>query len=279
MRRRWLGVGAGLAGIYILVVVGTMRLSPQAVRPLFDGFAPPVPYNWVDPPPGFPPEGATPSAGELDVALGPDGSEDKGAGTPDGQAFVALEAGSVPGREPDTAVKVRIDPFDAQTLGPLPPGLRIHSNAYRVTFTYQPSATPLAALARPASVSLTSVVSADILLFSSDGGSWRVLPSTPFGNSSGLTAASGETGYFLVARAEPGDEASPTPWWRTPWPYLAAAVGAAVIVSWRVATRSRRRRPDPRSRPSPPVKRRSPSAKSKDRRRRKSSRKRQRRRR
>ena len=48
--RRRLTVGVGLVGVYLVAAVATMALSDRPFRPLFDGLAPPVPYQWVNPP-------------------------------------------------------------------------------------------------------------------------------------------------------------------------------------------------------------------------------------
>ncbi len=44
-------MGAGLALLYVTVALATNVLSSRPVLPLFDGFAPPTPYAWVNPPP------------------------------------------------------------------------------------------------------------------------------------------------------------------------------------------------------------------------------------
>ena len=48
-----LGVGLAVAGAYVLVALITPRWTGRPLVPLFDGFAPPAPYAWVNPPAEF----------------------------------------------------------------------------------------------------------------------------------------------------------------------------------------------------------------------------------
>src|SRR5437879_13574978 len=49
--RRSLGITIG--ALYALTAVLTVAFTPHHVRPLFEGFTPPPPYQWVDPPGEF----------------------------------------------------------------------------------------------------------------------------------------------------------------------------------------------------------------------------------
>ena len=177
--------GAGLALLYVMVALVTNQLSSRPVLPLFDGFAPPTPYAWVSPPPELAGDNTVPKPVEREFALGPDGSQASNATTDDAQAIVGLDKGSIPASSPDAAVAVRLSPVDSDTLGPLPPGLRVVSNAYRVELRYVPSETPITRLAVKGTLALTAADAGDRLLFSADGQTsvsytHLTLPTTPY---------------------------------------------------------------------------------------------------
>ena len=199
MSRRVAWAGAGLALLYVVVAAITAQLSSRPVLPLFDGFAPPTPYAWVNPPPERAGDNVAPKAADRDFTLGPDGAPASNAATDDAQAIVGLNQGSVPANPPDTAVKVRITPADAGTLAPLPPGLRAVSNAYRVELTYVPSQTPLTRLGAKGTIALTAAQTGDRLLFSPDGQAWQELPFRPYGTDHGMFSELETPGWYLLA--------------------------------------------------------------------------------
>jgi hypothetical protein len=197
--RRFLAAGLAVATVYVLVALVTPHLSGRPLRPLFDGFAPPAPYAWVNPPPEFAKDNRKPAEANQDVALGPEGSAASNSTTADGQAIAGLDIGSVPVHFPDTSVKVRVTPLDPATLGALPAGLRPEGNAYRVTFTYQPSGQVITTLAKPGTIALTGAAPVTSLLFSADGKSWQDTGGRPFGDSNGLFAQLTAPGYYVSA--------------------------------------------------------------------------------
>lgn len=197
--RRTLAAGVVLAALYAAVVVATGALSDRPIRPLFDGFAPPAPYKWVNPPPGLEKDNQQPAAASLDVPLDANGSMPTNSATPDGQAIAGLDAGSVPAHAPDAKAVLAVKPADPGKLAPLPQGLRPESNAYQVTITYQPSGTPLTTLGKPGTIALTAAAPATVLLYSPDGSRWETVEARTFGDSNGQFAAMAATGYYLSA--------------------------------------------------------------------------------
>ena len=191
--------GTGLALLYVVVAALTAQLSSRPVLPLFDGFAPPTPYSWVNPPPERAGDNVAPKPVEREVPLGPEGVAATNASTDDAQAIVGLDKGSVPANPPDTAVKVRIIPDDAGALGPLPTGLRAVSNAYRVELAYVPSGTAVDRLATKGTVALTAADTGDRMLFSADGQTWQEVAFRPYGQDHGLFTELETPGWFVVA--------------------------------------------------------------------------------
>ena len=70
------------------------------MRPLYDGFAPPPSYRFVDPPPFFAAGNVEPQPMSTTIALGASGSEPAGVATPDGQFVVSLGRGAIARRTP-----------------------------------------------------------------------------------------------------------------------------------------------------------------------------------
>ena len=191
--------GAGLALLYVAVAVVTAQLSSRPVLPLFDGFAPPTPYAWVNPPPERAADNVAPRSVEHEFPLGPEGVTASNASTADAQAILGLDHGSVPAHPPDTAVRARVTPVDAGTLGPLPPGMRVVSNAYRVELAYLPSESAVERLARPGTIALTGGDTADRLLYSADGQTWQERTFRPYGQDHGLFTELEAVGWFVLA--------------------------------------------------------------------------------
>lgn len=208
--------GAGLALLYVVVALVTNQLSSRPVLPLFDGFAPPTPYNWVDPRPERAGDNVVPQPIERELPLTAAGVPASNASTDDGQAIVGLDEGSVPASPPDTAVLVRLAPTDAGTLGPLPPGLRAVSNAYKVELRYLPSQTPVTRLAERGTVALTAAETGDRMLYSPDGQGWEERTFRPYGTDHGVfTEVEAVGGWFVVASSvrppsADGDDGGPS---------------------------------------------------------------------
>jgi len=202
-RRRPLVAGAGLVALYALVALLTPKLTGHPSRPLFDGFAPPAPYNWVKPPPGVEDDKSPPADATQDVTIEAGGSVAANAATADGQAIAGLDTASVATHPSDTSVRLHVAPFDAATLGALPAGLRPEGNAYRVTLIYQPSGVTVSTLAKPGTIALTSAAAATSLLFSPDGKQWQEAEARPFGDGNGLFSAMPAPGYYITASHNP----------------------------------------------------------------------------
>lgn len=199
--RRMVGAGAGLALLYVVTALATGWFSSRPVLPLFDGFAPPTPYGWVKPPPERAGDNVVPKPIERVLAVGADGVAASNVSTDDAQAIVGLDKGSVAAHPPDSAVTVRVIPVDAGTLGPLPPGLRAVSNAYKVELAYVPSQTPVTELPTSGTVALTGSEAGDQLLYSADGQAWQQTDIRPYGQDFGLFTEFRSVGWFVMASA------------------------------------------------------------------------------
>jgi hypothetical protein len=254
--RRWGWAGAGLALLYVVVAALTAQLSSRPVLPLFDGFAPPTPYSWVNPPPERAGDNVVPKPVERDLPLAPDGVAATNASTDDAQAIVGLDKGSAPAHPPDTGVKVRIIPGDAGALGPLPAGLRVVSNAYRVELIYQPSGTPLTRLAPKGTVARTGGEAGDRMLFSPDGQTWQEVAFRPYGQDHGVFTELETPGWFVVASstsAAPAGAAGGSDGLRT---VLIVLAGVAPVIGAILVLRLPSPVPAaPARRPAPPRKR------------------------
>lgn len=208
--RRPLAVGLGLVGLYLVAAVLTLVLGPRPLRPLFDGFAPPPPYRWVDPPPEVAADNRQPAAARTTVPLGTGRSPFVNLTTEDGQAILLLAEGSVPPHPPDETLRLSLTPLAAGTLAPLPGELEPQSNAYRVEATYLPSGTPVTEIEGDESViALISAGFSDFILYSPGGQAWERRPTTRLGTLHGVEARFIGPGHYLVA-ASPVDEGGPS---------------------------------------------------------------------
>jgi hypothetical protein len=196
---RALRAGAGLAVLYVVVALVTGALTSRRILPLFDGFVPPTPYAWVNPPPSRAGDNVVPKPVERQFTLGPDGVPASNASTDDGQAIVGLDKGSVAAHAPDSSVSVHIVPVDPGTLGPLPAGMRVVSNAYKVELNLLPSQTPLTTLPVKGTIALTAAEAGDRMLFSADGQTWQEKKFSPYGQDNGLFTDLDAVGWFVIA--------------------------------------------------------------------------------
>jgi hypothetical protein len=184
------------------VAAATQGLTSRPVRPLFDGFAPQAPYRWVRPPPELAADNVPPEPAQRTIPLGEGGSEATNASTTDAQIILTLPAGAVPAHPPDTAVALTITPLDAGTLAPVSAPLRPASNAYQVSFVYQPSQSPVSTVSN-ATIAMTAASQGESLLHSADGTQWQTKSARPFGNTHGLVGPFTGPGYYVVATPPP----------------------------------------------------------------------------
>jgi hypothetical protein len=199
-------IGVGIVLLYLAGAAVSGRASILARRPLLDGLAPPTPYRWVNPPPALAAGNKAPAATRFTVQLAAGGSRLGAFSTGDGQVNLVLSEGAVPARAGQTAVEVRVDPVDPATLGPVPAGLVVAGNAYRVQAAYRPSGRTVGTLAGQSSVALvypllTTAVANPAghqLLSSADGRGWQALGSTDTPGSHQVSAHLARTGYLQV---------------------------------------------------------------------------------
>ncbi len=255
MSRRAVRAGVGLAVLYVVVALATERVASRPVLPLFDGFAPPTPYSWVNPPPARAGDNVVPKPVERTFPLGPDGSPASNASTDDGQAIVGLDKGSVPAQPPDTGVTVRIVPTDPATLGPLPPGMRAVSNAYQVMVSYLPSQVPVTRLAVKGTIALTAAEVGNRMLYSADGWTWEQRDFRPYGTDQGVFTELDAVGWFLVATSSAPRSPATTDGLKVFLLVvggLAPVIGAVLVLTLpSPVTVAAPTRPGPRSRPAP----------------------------
>ena len=165
-------VGAALLAVYVLAVTGTLPFGHN-IRPLFEGIGPPPSYRWVKPPAAFASGNVPPKPNDTDIPMGPTGSQLSGAQSEDSQVTLNLGANFLSPHPPDTSARVHIEPLDPSTLAPVPPEFRPNGNAYRVTFTYQPSGAPATAFNPPGGNIVLSVpLPPAAMLYSADGRTW-----------------------------------------------------------------------------------------------------------
>jgi hypothetical protein len=189
--------GALAALGYLAVLLLTRVALPGGARPLYDGFAPPAPYRWVNPPAALKSNNQAPVGGNGHVERSDGKDASLAFETTDGQASLTAEIATLGLTAADTGADGQLVPLDPTSYGPLPGGQAPSGNVYRVTILARPSGREISTLVKPASLSLELANSAGTSLYTSrDGKTWRKLPSSigqPFviGNVT-------ETGYYVL---------------------------------------------------------------------------------
>jgi hypothetical protein len=235
-------------GLYILSAV-LVQSAGQPVFPVFDGFGPPAPYQWVSPPPEVAVNNQPPLPGVGEVSL--EGTaQNFFATTEDGQASLSGISDSFARQPRQKAVRVNLTPLDPQTLGPPPRGLLFDGNAYEIEAAYVPSGDP-AEFEGKVQVILRYPRRANVVLMSTESG-WERLVSFVIRPSLQVYAEVNELGTFVAAAPPPPVHR------RSIWPWIAyggagvAVVAAGVAFYLRNSAWARRRR---RRRKKPPAKR------------------------
>jgi hypothetical protein len=232
-------VASGVLAVaaYLGVLTGTAPRLPT--RLLFDGDLPPLPYNWVAPPPQLAATNSPPLAGSGRVPVSPQAGS---VSTGDGQATVIFPEGAIPPRPGEDAAEVRIIPLDPTSVAAPPVGMRFDGNAYRIVATYVQSRVPVS-LQKAATVVLRYPVHATDLLLSADGG-WTALPAETVPTAMQIFAATERLGIFVAAApaiSGPGGLSLAT-WWA----YLTSFAGLVLAaIGWRRQRSRIRGRPVP----------------------------------
>jgi hypothetical protein len=236
------------------------RLDPFARRPVLDGFAPPPPYRWVNPPSDQAAGNQAPSSGRFEVKFDADGvSAADVLSTDDLQVTLILSDGSFASASGQRSAVVTVQPLDPAKLGPPPAGLRVSGNAYKIAAAYRPGGAAIKKLALDVQLTLVYPPSPDGLIHrhaiirSPDGTTWTALPSNDAGSQAGVEV--GSFGYYAVGEYVTGGKKKPFPIGKV---IQYAGIGALLLVigvpivvhevRTRRARRSRRRAGGPRSR-------------------------------
>lgn len=222
MRPGVLGWGLAAGAVYVVVALASVLTLDLPPRPMFDGFAPPAPYRWVDPPPEFEGENQAPSSGERTFPI----AREAGAqtvSTDDAQALVSVPSGAFASLTGTDMVTVTISPMDPLELGPPPGGLRLDGNGYRVEARH-PQTGAAVAPELPVIVFLRYPVHANRLVRWT-GERWQALPSNIIPTSLEVYAETPDLGTFVTAAP-----ATAVPTQAPHWATLGLlAAGAAVI--------------------------------------------------
>lgn len=184
---------------YVLALVGTLRLTQNHVRPLFEGIGPAPPYRWVDPPREFAVGNVPPTGARRELTLGERGSGLSSLASGDAQVVVNLPEGAVPPKEDDTIAAVTFDPLSPKDLAPPPAGLVAAGNAYRITISYGPSGQAVDSVVKAGNIVMALPHPGVTLLWSTDGKQWERLATQAVGAPTTLGTRFVRSGYYLGA--------------------------------------------------------------------------------
>jgi hypothetical protein len=196
MRRRYL-VGLVIAVGYVIVAAAGQRIGAPPVRTLFDGIAPPTPYNWVSPPPELASGNKKPKpfTRTLGLGHGTGGSQAASIATSDGQATLIVQDGTF-ARAGAKKVRIHIAPLDPAKIGKPPSGSTYAGNAYLFEARYLPGNTE--APPRKKVTILLRYPSTGNALARRDGSTWRKLRSNTLPATLQLFADSTKLGTFVA---------------------------------------------------------------------------------
>lgn len=239
VRRRALGWGLVIVAIYVAGGILSGHLSPLARRPLLDGFIPPAPYRWVDPPPELANSNLPPASGTTRIRIGPQGSAAAFFATDDAQVTMNVPKGAFPARPGNTSVDMTIEPVDPASVGPLPGQLSVKGNAYHVSAAYQPTgdrvnrldASIVAILTYP---SLSNDLGNHALVVSPDGERWQRIKTHDQHATKQVNGRLRSLGYLAVASAplpSTGPDGTSSAQERIPLAIVAVVVGAVLLVA------------------------------------------------
>jgi hypothetical protein len=238
VRSRALGWGLVVVALYVAGGVVSGHLSPLARRPLLDGFIPPVPYRWVDPPPELAGSNLPPASGRARIPIGPKGSATAFFATDDAQVTLSIPKGAFPARPGSKAVEVTIEPVDPAPAGSLPGRLSIKGNVYLVRATSQPTGDRMqrldtsivAILTYP---SLSNDLGNHTLVISPDGKRWERIKTHDQHATKQVNGSLRSLGYLAVASgplSSAGPDGVTPPSERgIPLSILAVVIGAVLL--------------------------------------------------
>jgi len=230
MSRRALAFGAAAVVVYLAAAAFTAGRLP--VRPLFDGLAPPAPYQWVSPPPDARANNSPPQSASQKLALKRAGTDEVSVATADGQATLILPQGAfLPVVARDRDVKVDITPMNPAKYGSAPSRLAYGGNAYAISATYEPSNKP-ADLALDATILMSYGPTSNKIL-RRDHSSWTTVPTTDVPASLQVFAKTRLLGVFVPAGPSVSNSLR---WWT-----LGIASGIAALLGLGFGIRERRR--------------------------------------
>jgi len=234
-------IGVAALAAYVAGAWLSGSLSPLARRALLDTSFVPQPYRWVTPPPELAAKNKAPDSGDFTITFSKGRSDAGVFATNDQQASVILSVGAIPTQAGATSVHLTIDPLDPTTLGPLPNGLHVLGNAYRVQATYQPGGEPVTRLARTGLLilvypGLVTHGKERSMMFAPDGKAWSKLQTTDDAtNLQASTNLERVNGDYEVAANGPVVVGSPTPAGGSGGggtsPVAWVVIGAAVVVA------------------------------------------------
>jgi hypothetical protein len=214
-RRRVLAAGLAAALAYLALAALSGTLSPLARRPLLDGFATPVPYRWVSPPPELAGTNEPPTPADFTLKLTERGSRPDVFTTDDAQLTLIPVAGTFPPAPGQDAVHLTVTLLDVASVSPPKEPLEIVGNVIDLRATYEPSGDPIATIDKPLEVILVYPLPPNVhatshtVIFSRDGSTWEISDGT---ESTAIQQTEGPVrtlGYVAVAADVSASSPSP----------------------------------------------------------------------
>jgi len=189
-------VKKAVVGVLVVLLYGAAALVMRSpVRPLYDGVAPTLPYQWTCPPSAFAKSNKKPKPYNQSAAINARGNEGASIQSPDSQVTLIIPERTFAAKGGQSAVRFRITPICATKIKGPPKAAQ--GNAYSIGARYVPSqqdATPTAnftvLLRYPASAT-------DV--YRLDGSAWTRLKAQTIPSSLQIYANTNKLGTFVAA--------------------------------------------------------------------------------
>jgi hypothetical protein len=261
-RRLVAALGTAVAAGYIAAAALSARLDPLDARPILDGLAPPPAYEWVDPPPALASTNKTPYAKTVTLTS-KEATYDSKTGSAPGvyatdnyQATLSIAPGAIAPQAGAQGIELRFVPTAPDPTGTVPDGYQIAGNLVEISATYQPSGGKVTDLSADAQLMLAYPAAFggidDVVLTSSDGRTWKSLPSTNHLGQQLVVANIKRLEFFAVGQTTGSSPAAPAiasggvPVW------VIAALGGLAVLAAAAAIAVRRSGSSTEGEPRPP---------------------------
>lgn len=170
----------GIAALFVVTAAaaGQSGMAPHVVLAHEEDVSSLRAYRWVHPPPGQAHDNKPAELGTATIRLAASGIPPQTVTSGDGQCTALFKENSVAPRAGESAIRVKILPYDAGSIAGVPPGRQFDSNAYRIEAAYAQSGAAVV-LRAPITVNIRAATGGiEIVRYAGNG--WKVIQATSY---------------------------------------------------------------------------------------------------